>query len=101
MLPTFSLTRLIARLLLLVPFAALVYYPSPGLAAGFAPSLGAAARFAALAGGAVTCTASTITGAVGYGAAFANTVSGLLRQEENRAFKEIVAVTRRRPAFVA
>jgi hypothetical protein len=73
MLPTFSLTRLIARLLLLVPFAALVYYPSPGLAAGFGPSLGAAARFAALAGGAVTCTASTITGAVGYGAAFANT----------------------------
>ena len=64
-----SLTRLTTRLLVLVPFAALLYTPSPVLATGFAPSLGAASTFAALAGGpaagALTCTTSTVTGDVG------------------------------------
>ena len=59
----------LTRLLFLVPFAALLYYPSQGSATGFGPSLGAAAGFAALAGGpadgAVTCTTSTVTGDVG------------------------------------
>lgn len=59
----------LTRLLFLVPFAALLYNPSTGLATGFGPSLGAASGFAALAGGpaagAVTCTTSTVTGNVG------------------------------------
>ena len=62
-------TRLTTRLLFLVPFAALLFTPSPVLATGFGPFLGAASGFAALAGGpaagAVTCTASTVTGDVG------------------------------------
>jgi len=72
LLPRISLTRLIARLLL-VPFAALFSYPSPGFATGFGPSLGAASGFAALAGAAVTCTTSTLAGNVGYGTAFTST----------------------------
>ena len=64
-----SLTRLTTRLLFLVPFAAILYNPSPGLATAFAPDLGSASSFAALAGGpadgAVTCTNSTVTGDVG------------------------------------
>jgi hypothetical protein len=63
------LKRLTTRLLFLVPFAALLYTPSPVLATGSGPSLGAASGFAALAGGpatgAVTCTTSTVTGNVG------------------------------------
>jgi len=61
--------RLTTRLLFLVPFAALLYVPIAVFATGFAPFLGAASGFAALAGGpaagAVTCTASTVTGSVG------------------------------------
>jgi ice-binding like protein len=57
------------RLLYLVPLFALLYTPSHLLATGSGPSLGAASGFAALAGGpaagAVTCTASTVTGSVG------------------------------------
>lgn len=64
-----SSPRLTARLLLVVPVVALLYYPFLGLAAGFAPFLGAASGFAALAGGpaagAVTCTDSTLNGDVG------------------------------------
>jgi hypothetical protein len=64
-----SLARLTTRLLVVVPFAAFLCYPSPALATGSAPSLGAASTFAALAGGpaagAVTCTTSTVTGDVG------------------------------------
>jgi hypothetical protein len=56
MLPKICLTRLIDRLVLLLPFAALLYNPFPVLATGFGPSLGSASGFAALAGGAVTCT---------------------------------------------
>ncbi len=69
MIRAISLTRLTTRLLFLVPFAALLYNPSPGLAAS-APSLGSASSFAVLAGGpatgAVTCTGpGSITGDVG------------------------------------
>src|SRR4051794_15016065 len=69
------LTRLTTRLLFTIPFAALLYNPSPGSATGFGPSLGQASGFAALAGTAVTCTASTVTGAVGVvtGGGFTNT----------------------------
>src|SRR4051812_3152070 len=69
------LTRLTTRLLFTIPFAALLYNPSPGSAAGFGPSLGLASGFAALAGSAVTCTGSTVTGAVGVvtGGGFTNT----------------------------
>ena len=69
----------LTRVLFLVPFAALFYSPSQGLAAGFGPSLGAASGFAALAGGpaagAVTCTTSTVTGDVGvvFPGTFVNT----------------------------
>jgi hypothetical protein len=73
MLPKICLTRLIDRLVLLLPFAALLYNPFPVLATGFGPSLGSASGFAALAGGAVTCTTSTLTGNVGYGTAFTST----------------------------
>lgn len=63
------MTRFTTRLLFLVPFAALLYNPSTGLAAGSGPSLGAASGFAALAGGPaagdVTCTTSTVNGDVG------------------------------------
>jgi hypothetical protein len=93
MLPKCSVTRLIARLLLLVPFAALVYFPATGVAAGFAPSLGAAARFAALAGGAVSCSASAITGAVGYGTAFANAacaVTGTVSTPATAAYRDFL-----------
>jgi hypothetical protein len=62
---TISRTRLISRLLFLVPFAALLFNPSQALATGFGPSLGGASGFAALAGSAVTCTSSMITGDVG------------------------------------
>ena len=69
MIRAISLTRLASRLLFLVPFAALLCNPSPGLAQAFAPSLGLASGFAALAGGpadgAVTCTGSNLTGDVG------------------------------------
>jgi len=61
--------RLMMRLLFLVSFAALLYVPIAVFTTGFAPFLGAASGFAALAGGpaagAVTCTASTVTGSVG------------------------------------
>ena len=61
--------RQTTRLLFLIPCAALLYASSQVLAIGFGPFLGAAAGFAALAGGpapgAVTCTASTVTGDVG------------------------------------
>ncbi len=76
-----SPTRLIS-LLVLVPFAALLYSPSPALAQAVAPSLGAAASFAVLGGPAVTCTDNTaantitdITGNVGVllGSGFTNT----------------------------
>src|SRR3954466_14033996 len=72
-----SLTRLTTRLLFTIAFAALLYNPSPGSAAGFGPSLGLASGFAALAGSAVTCTGSTVTGAVGVvtGGGFTNTGS--------------------------
>ena len=63
-----SLTRL-ARLLFLVPFAALLYTPSPVLAKGFVPSLGSASAFGVLAGTAVTCTngggTTVVAGSVG------------------------------------
>jgi len=59
------LRRLTTRLLAVVPFAALLYFPLPGSAAAIAPSLGAAEGFALLAGTAVTCTQSTLTGDVG------------------------------------
>jgi hypothetical protein len=68
-----SPTRLTTRLFFLVSFAALFYTPPAALATGSAPSLGVASGFAALAGGAVTCTASTVVGDVGYGTAFTNT----------------------------
>src|SRR3954470_7568290 len=70
-----SLTRLTTRLLFTIPFAALLYNPSPGSATGFGPSLGLASGYAALAGSAVTCTGSTVTGAVGVvtGGGFTNT----------------------------
>ena len=61
--------RLTTRLLFLVSFAALLYIPIAVFTTGFGPFLGAASGFAALAGGpaagAVTCTASTVTGSVG------------------------------------
>jgi len=64
-----STTRLTTRLVFLVSFVALLYTLSPLSATGFGPFLGAASGFAALAGGpaagAVTCTASSVTGNVG------------------------------------
>lgn len=62
-----SLRRLTTPLLFLVPFAALLYSPVPGLAnsQAFAPDLGSASGFALLAGTAVTCTNSTVDGDVG------------------------------------
>src|SRR6185503_17878676 len=77
--PPISWTRLLTCVLFLVPFATLLYNPSPGLATGFGPSLGSAAGYAALAGGpaagAVTCTTSTVTGDVGvvFPGTFVNT----------------------------
>ena len=68
-----SSTRLTTRLLRLVWFAALLFSAPTVLATGWGPSLGAASGFAALAGGAVTCTASTVAGDVGYGTTFINT----------------------------
>lgn len=65
MIRTTSLTRLTIRLLFLVPLAALLYRPLPGLATAFAPSLGSASGFAVLAGTAVTCSNSHVTGNVG------------------------------------
>jgi hypothetical protein len=63
------LKRLATRLLFLMPLAAFLYASPTVLATGFGPFLSAAAGFAALAGGpaagAVTCTASTVTGKVG------------------------------------
>jgi len=57
------------RLVVLIPFAALLYIPFHVSAAGAGPVLGAASGFAALAGGpaagAVTCTSSTVAGSVG------------------------------------
>jgi hypothetical protein len=86
-----SQTRLTTRLLFLVPFAALLYNPSPGSATGFGPSLGSASGFAALAGAAVTCTGSTITGDVGIvgSTPFTNTgctiISGTVHQGDQAA----------------
>jgi len=74
------LLRLTARLAVMVPFAALLYGPSPALAASF---LGSAETFALLAGGAVTCTDSSVTGDVGAGTAFTNTrctITGTVHQ---------------------
>lgn len=84
MIQTISLTRLTARLLFLVPFAAFLCNPTPGLAKGkaSAPSLGSASSFAVLGGPAVTCTdsgaANTITDVTGdvgvlLGTGFTNT----------------------------
>jgi hypothetical protein len=56
------LLRLTARLAVTVPFAALLYGPSPALAQ---PSLGTAEDFAVLGGTAVTCTDSVVIGDVG------------------------------------
>jgi len=57
-----TLLRLTARLAVMVPFAALLYGPSPALAQ---PSLGTAEDFAVLGGTAVTCTDSVVIGDVG------------------------------------
>src|SRR4051812_13805465 len=65
MIQTTSRARLTTGLLFLLPFAALLYTPSAGLATGFGPSLGSASGFAALAGSAVTCTTSHVAGNVG------------------------------------
>jgi hypothetical protein len=65
MIRTVSLTRLTTRLLIVIPFAALLYNFSPMVAAASAPSLGSASSFAVLAGTAVTCTDSTVSGDVG------------------------------------
>jgi hypothetical protein len=62
MIRAISLMRRIAPLLFLVPFAALLDNPSPGLATAFTSSLDSASGFAVLAGTAVTCTNSTVTG---------------------------------------
>ncbi|MEO6666585.1 MAG: ice-binding family protein, partial [Nitrospiria bacterium] len=53
-----------SSLLAIAAFAALLYNPSPAMAA-VAPSLGSADSFAVLAGTAVTCTNSTVLGDVG------------------------------------
>jgi len=58
-------------LAVMVPFAALLYGPSPALAASF---LGSAESFALLAGGAVTCTNSAVTGDVGAGTVVTQTI---------------------------
>ena len=82
-----SLTRLTTGLLFLVPFAALLYTPSPVLATAFVPSLGSASGFGVLAGSAVTCTnggGAVVAGDVGEwpGNAFTNsppcTINGAL-----------------------
>jgi hypothetical protein len=69
MIRAISLTRLITRLLFLVPFAALLYTSSPVLATAFVPSLGLASGFGVMAGTAVTCTngggTTVVTGDVG------------------------------------
>jgi len=69
MIRSISLTRLTTRVLFLVPFAALLCNPSPGLAKAFAPDLGSASGFGVLAGTAVTCTngggTTVVTGDVG------------------------------------
>src|SRR5687767_13966325 len=76
-----GLSRLAAAVL---PFAALLANPSPGLAAGFGPSLGSASGFAALAGSAVTCTHSTVRGDVGVvTGSFTNTGCTILGTIEN------------------
>ena len=69
---TRTLLRRTARLAVMVPFAALLYGPSPALADSF---LGSAQSFAVLGGPAVTCTNSTVTGDVGVAlsTAFTNT----------------------------
>src|ERR1700674_2275969 len=71
-----SSLRRMARLAVIVPFAALLYSPSTGLASALAPSLDSAASFAVLAGTAVTCTNSTVTGDVGVWPGSAVTPTG-------------------------
>jgi len=58
-----TLSRLTARLIAIVSFAALLYSPSPALAQGVV--LGSAEDFAVLGGTAVTCTDSVVIGDVG------------------------------------
>src|SRR4051812_43979264 len=72
---TLAVSRL-ALLALTMSFAALLYIPSPGLAATAAPPLGSASGFAALAGTAVTCTNSALTGNVGVWPGSAVTQTG-------------------------
>ncbi len=94
------LTRLTTRLLFLIPFAAILYASSHLLAAGFGPFLGAAAGYAALAGGpaagAVTCTASTVTGDVGVVApgTFVNTgcTVGTVNTNATAAYEDFLNV---------
>ena len=94
-----SVTRLIARLLFLVPLAALLYNPL-GLAAAIGPFLGAASGFAALAGGpadgAVTCTNSTVAGDVGvvFPGTFTNTgctIAGTVDTDATEAYADFLA----------
>lgn len=92
-----SLTRLTTRLLFLVPFAWLLYNPSPGLATGFGPLLGAASGFAALAGGpaagAVTCTGSNVTGDVGVvipGTVIGCTPTGTINTNATAAYADFL-----------
>ncbi|HVC18721.1 MAG TPA: ice-binding family protein [Vicinamibacterales bacterium] len=99
MIRTSALRRLTTRLLFLLPFAAFLCNPSPALASAFGPSLGAASGFAALAGGpaagAVTCTASTVTGDVGVVApgTFTNTgctVAGTVNPNATAAYADLL-----------
>lgn len=71
-------------------FAALLYSPSIGLATAVAPGLNTARGFAVLAGTAVTCTNSTVVGAVGVypGAAVTRTncmIAGSVHQTDGAA----------------
>ena len=92
-----TLLRLTARLAVMVPFAALLYGPSPALAASF---LGSADGFAVLAGGpaagAVTCTTSTVTGDVGVVApgTFVNTgctINGTVNTNATAAYADFLS----------
>jgi Ice-binding-like len=80
---TSGFLRLTARLAVIVPFAALLYGPSPALAASL--DLGSADNFSVLAGGAVTCTDSVVAGDVGAGTVVTQTrctISGTVHQAD-------------------